>query len=58
MGVAWEELRVRESPGTEVQHAAGYLGMELRRGEAGEDRHGQCPQIANRAWAELQRSLQ
>lgn len=33
--VAWEELRVRELSVTEVQHAVSYLGLVLRRGEAG-----------------------
>lgn len=41
MSVAGEELRVRESSSPEVQHAVGYLGKELRRGEAGQDRHGE-----------------
>lgn len=37
--VAWEELRVTESPATEFQHAVSYLGLELRRGEDGQERH-------------------
>lgn len=41
MSVAGEELRVRESSRTEVQYAMGYLEKELRRGEAGQDRHGE-----------------
>ena len=37
--VVWEDLRVEETPGAEAQHAVRYLGLELRRGEAGRDKH-------------------